>query len=265
MVLIGGQENKNDSRLILSEIARLTGEGALLVSTLASGEPLKQWETYRHVFRELGVADVRHMAIESREDAADPRIAELLKGASCLFFGGGDQLRITSKLGGTNLYTAIRAAHATGSLALAGTSAGASAMGEAMLVSSGADEESHKIKGAFMMARGLGFVRDMVIDQHFAQRARIERLVAAVAEHPGVLGIGIDEDTAVMLDESQSMRVIGSGAVYIADGSAVTYSNVSEHESERTLCLFDVRLHVMVHGTAFKLDTRRPNAIEHWR
>jgi cyanophycinase len=263
IVLIGGGENKDGDLLILSEVASLARPGALVLATMASGEPLRQWEIYSRVFKELGVTEVRHLAMDSREDAADPKRAAVLNGASCLFFTGGDQLKITSKLGGTALYAAIRAAHHGGELSLSGTSAGASAMGETMLVSAGNEqEESHKVKGAFLMARGLGLVRDMVIDQHFAQRARIERLVGAIAENPGVLGIGIDEDTAVILDGSDSMRIIGSGAVYVADGNAVTYSNVSENASERTLCLFDVRLHVLAHGTAFNVITRRPRGME---
>jgi cyanophycinase len=141
---------------------------------------------------------------------------------------------------------------------LAGTSAGASAMGQTMLVTDGASERSHKVKGAFYMARGLGFVGDLVIDQHFAQRARIERLMGAVAENPGVLGIGIDEDTAVILKGSEQFRVIGSGAVYVADGRDLTFSNVSEQASQRTLCVFDVKLHVLCHGASFDLATRRP-------
>ena len=262
LILIGGSENKSGTGLILSEVAALTRDRALVLATLASEEPARQWETYSGIFKKLGIHDIRHLAIDSREEASDPKWSGVLSGAGCLFLTGGDQLKIVGKLGGTSLFAAIRSAHASGDLMLAGTSAGASALGETMLVSGGAEEETHKIRGAFSMARGLGLVRDMVIDQHFAQRARIERLVGALAEDPGVLGIGIDEDTAVLLDEGGTMRVIGSGAVYVADGSSITYSNVCENPSERTLCLFDVRLHVLVHGTAYNRATRRPMALE---
>jgi cyanophycinase len=98
----------------------------------------------------------------------------------------------------------------------------------------------------------------MIIDQHFAQRARIERLIAAVAENPAVLGLGIDEDTGVILEGEDRLVVTGSGAVYVADGHGVTYSNMSEQASGRTLCLFDVRLHVLCHNTGFDLKTRKP-------
>jgi cyanophycinase len=121
--------------------------------------------------------------------------------------------------------------------------------------------EKHKLGRAFIMARGLGFIRDMVIDQHFAQRARIERLLGAMAENPGVLGVGIDEDTAVIVRGSQ-FRVIGSGAVYVADGSHISYTNATQGKPDRTLCLFDVRLHVLSHGSCFDMTRRKPGRDE---
>jgi cyanophycinase len=108
------------------------------------------------------------------------------------------------------------------------------------------------------MSRGLGLVRDLIIDQHFAQRARIERLLGAVGENPGVLGIGIDEDTGVILEPDDCFDVIGSGAVYVVDGRALTHTNVSEQASRSTLCLFDVTLHVLDKHSGFDLKTRRP-------
>jgi cyanophycinase len=132
-------------------------------------------------------------------------------------------------------------------------------MGDSMLVSRGPLEEpSHKVDAAFYMARGLGLVSDLIIDQHFAQRARIERLIGAIAENPGVLGVGIDEDTGVILEPDNRCHVIGTGAVYVADGSGVTHTNVSEQSRGHTLSLFDVALHVLNHGTGFDLGTRRP-------
>jgi cyanophycinase len=131
-------------------------------------------------------------------------------------------------------------------------------MGASMLVGESTQEESHKVGGAFYMAHGLGLVEGLVIDQHFAQRARIERLIGAVAENPGGLAIGIDEDTAVIVEGDARFTVIGSGAVYVADGRTVTHTNMSEQMKGSTLCLFDVALHVLSHGTGFNLLTRRP-------
>jgi len=257
-ILIGGAEDKTGERLILAEVARRASHGRIVVATLASQEPLRQWDTYRSIFADLGVAETAHLAIDSREDALDPARMQLLDDARCVFFTGGDQVKLSMKLSGTLLHDRIRDEYYDAGLLLAGTSAGASAMGETMLVANEETDRSHKIKGAFYMARGLGLLRDVVIDQHFGQRARIERLVGAVAENPGALGIGIDEDTAVILEAGERFRVIGSGAVYVADGRDLTYTNVAEQAANRTLSVFDVKLHVLSHGNAFDMKTRRP-------
>jgi cyanophycinase len=258
VILIGGSEDKHGARLILSEVARRCGSGTLVVATLASEEPDRQWRRYERVFTELGVKRVQHLAITSREHIMDGSQDAVGDDVSAVFFTGGDQVRIVAKLGGTALLARLRERFAKGAL-FAGTSAGASAMGETMLVSDeSSNEASHKVDAAFYMTRGLGLVRDMVIDQHFAQRARIERLIGAVAENPGVLGIGIDEDTGIVIEPTGTFHVLGSGAVYVADGRRVTHTNMSEEARGHTLCLFDVALHVLNHGTSFDLNSRRP-------
>jgi cyanophycinase len=257
LVLIGGREEKDGERIILTEVARRAGSGTLVVATLASAEPDCQWRRYSKAFAELGVKHVEHLAVADREAAIAPEITDLLADATAVFFTGGDQLKIVAKLGGTALLARMRELFENGGL-IAGTSAGAAAAGEVMLVSQGARGDSHKVEGAFYMTRGLGLVSDLIIDQHFAQRARIHRLLGAVGENPGVLGIGIDEDTAVIVRPQDSFEVIGSGAVYVVDGSGVTHTNVSQQASRSTLRLFDVKLHVLDGRSGFDLKARRP-------
>jgi cyanophycinase len=258
LIMVGGAEDKTGSRAILSEVARRVGDGKLVIATLASEEPEYQWATYSQIFRELGARDVTHLQAETRDELMDDAVLEMLEEATAVFFTGGDQLRITTKLGGTPAYDGIRALYKQRHGLVAGTSAGAAAIGQVMLMSPELEgAEKHRLKQAFMMARGLGLIRDVVIDQHFAQRARIERLLGAIAENPGVLGVGIDEDTAIIVDYRQ-FTVTGSGAVYVADGSAITYTNVPERAADPTLCLFDVRLHVLCAGTGFDMARRRP-------
>jgi cyanophycinase len=258
LMMIGGAEDKTGQRTCLQALARLIGSGRLVVTTLASEEPERQWSTYARVFRDLGVQHVDHLLVKTRDSLSDAANLEMLSRASGVFFTGGDQLRITTLLGGTPAYDLIRALYKKRGGIIAGTSAGAAAMGQVMPMGTATESpETHKIRQAFMMARGLSLIRDVVIDQHFAQRARIERLLGAVAENPAVLGVGIDEDTAIIVDY-QRFDVIGSGAVYVADGSSITYTNIAERGPESTLCLHNVRLHVLAMGSAFDMVARRP-------
>jgi cyanophycinase len=148
----------------------------------------------------------------------------------------------------------VREIHHAGGV-IAGTSAGASVMSETMLVS-GSSGESHRI-GDLHMAPGLGLVRDAVIDQHFAERGRFGRILGAVAHNPRVLGVGVDEDTALVIEGRQA-KVIGSGAVYVFDGEDVSHSNIAEERRDRALSMFDVRLHVLSAGDSFDLKRRKP-------
>lgn len=171
-----------------------------------------------------------------------------------MFFTGGDQLKITSQLGGTPTFSRIQEIFGAGGV-IAGTSAGASAMSETMLVANN-DDASYRIKSVLLMAPGLGFAQDMLIDQHFAERGRMARLIGAVSQNPRVLGIGIDEDTARILEHNRSFRVLGVGAVYVVDASKTTYSNIGEEDSDRTLSSFGITIHMLSRGDRFELATR---------
>jgi cyanophycinase len=254
LVIIGGHEDKEGDCIILKEVAKLVGSGSLVVATVASHEPKGYFDSYKKAFSRLGLHDLSELYVEDRAETADRAKLEKLTDAAGVFFSGGDQLRISSQIGDTPFETQVRKIFSTGGV-IAGTSAGASAMGETMLIR-GASAESHRI-GDLHMAPGLGLVRDVIIDQHFAERGRIGRLLGAVALNPRILGIGIDEDTAIVV-RGRRFRVLGAGAVYIVEGAGVTRSNIAEAESDRTLSMFDVRLHVLSDGDCFDLDSRRP-------
>ncbi|WP_437732078.1 cyanophycinase [Sorangium sp. So ce1335] len=256
LVLIGGHEDKEGEREILREVVRRAGGRPIVVATLASEVAGELWIEYEPVFRALGAGDVRHLDIAQRDQAREARWLEILDDAGCVFFTGGDQLKITSKLGGSRLADAICAVYRRGGT-IAGTSAGASVMSETMLVG-GAGEESAKVRGAVRMAPGLGLVRDILVDQHFAQRGRLGRLLGAVAHNPRLLGVGIDEDTAAVIEPERRLRALGTGAVYIVDGRNLSHTNIGEEQGDRALSLFDVRLHVLSSGDSFDLETGRP-------
>jgi cyanophycinase len=254
LLIIGGGEDKEGERSILREVAKHLDGGRLVIATVASHEPEGYFEAYQHAFADLGVTDLVELYVKDRAETLDPDKLKILDGAAGVFFSGGDQLRISSQIGDTPIEQRVREIHERGGL-LAGTSAGASVMSETMLVK-GTSGESYKI-GDVHMAPGLGLVRNMIIDQHFAERGRFGRLFGAVAHNPRELGIGIDEDTALLF-EDERFQVIGSGCVYVVDGAGVTHSNIAEAEPERALSMYDVRLHVLSAGDTFDVAKRRP-------
>jgi cyanophycinase len=254
LIIIGGGEDKEGQRLILREVARHLNGGKLVLATVASHQPEGYFEAYQKAFADLGIEDLVELYVNDRAETLDPEKLRLLDGAAGVFFSGGDQLRISSQIGDTPIEQRVREIHERGGV-IAGTSAGASMMSETMLVK-GTSGESYKI-GDLHMAPGLGLVRDVIIDQHFAERGRFGRLFGAVAHNPRELGIGIDEDTALVLQDSR-FEVIGNGCVYIVDGAGVTYSNIAEARPERALSMYDIRLHVLSAGDTFDLAKRRP-------
>jgi cyanophycinase len=258
LVIIGGHEDKEGDCIILKEVTKRAHSGRLVLATIASEEPEDYFEEYKTCFSRLGIKDLIHLYIADRAESADEEKLKQLDDVEGIFFSGGDQLRISSQIGDTPFETRILEIYKNGGV-IAGTSAGASVMGETMLVK-GANSESHRI-GDLHMAPGLRLVKDVIIDQHFAERGRIGRLLGAVALNPRILGIGIDEDTAIVVRGSE-FDVIGSGAVYVIDGAGVTRSNITEGEENRTLSMSDVCLHILSCGDSFDLNYRRPVSSE---
>ncbi|MFL5196803.1 MAG: cyanophycinase [Microvirga sp.] len=254
LVMIGGGEDKEGDRVILREVARRLDGGKLVLATVASHEPEGYFEAYQKAFADLGVTDLTELYVRDRAETLDPEKLRSFEGAAGVFFSGGDQLRISSQIGDTPVESRVREIYERGGL-VAGTSAGASVMSDTMLVK-GSSGESHRI-GDLHMAPGLGLVRDVIIDQHFAERGRFGRLFGAVAHNPRELGLGIDEDTAIVL-AGRRFEVLGSGCVYVIDGAGVTHSNIAEARPERALSIYDVRLHVLSSGDVFELARRRP-------
>jgi cyanophycinase len=259
VVAIGGHEDRVGDKHILRAVAdRLGPHGKLVVCTVASEEPHALWEEYEAAFRALDIPHVYRLDIESREDASSPHAMRTLEGASGVFFTGGDQLKITNHIGDTPTFSRIQEIFEEGGI-IAGTSAGASVMSETMLVTNGSDP-SAPIRSALLLAPGLGFASDMLIDQHFSERGRMARLISAISRHPRVLGVGIDEDTALILERERSFRVLGAGGVYVVDASKTTRSNVVDAHEARTGSTFGIAVHMLSQGDEFDLRTRTPSS-----
>jgi cyanophycinase len=256
LVIIGGAEDKQGECKILREFVRLGGgpQARVLVITVATEFPVEAGAQYIEVFQRIGAADVRTFDVSSREAANRDSAVAYIRNATCIFFTGGDQLRITKLLGGTRVDAALHDALAQG-VALGGTSAGASMMSSTMIVD-GQAETNPRIS-VVQMAPGMEFLDGVVIDQHFAQRGRLGRLMAAVAQYPHHLGLGIDEDTAIIA-QAGAFRVIGRGAVSVVDAGAMTHSNLDHVHLDESLALCDVKLHILPEGYGFHLRTRKP-------
>jgi cyanophycinase len=256
LIVIGGHEDRDPKRdrVILREVARRVRGGKLVLATVASHQPEGYFDDYQKALADLDIGELVELYVEDRAEAGDRDKLRVLDDAAAIFFSGGDQLRITSQIGDSGIEAKVRRLYERGGL-VAGTSAGASVMSDTMLVR-GSSSVTHRI-GDLHMAPGLGLMRDVIIDQHFAERGRFGRLIGAVAHNPRVLGIGIDENTAAVI-EGDEFRVIGDGAVYIVDGSGVTYCNLAEADPDKALSMHDVCVHVLASGDRFDLKSRKP-------
>jgi cyanophycinase len=256
LVIIGGAERKDPNYTVLKTVAdRIKANQHLLIVTAASYEPEGTAEDYTRIFKELGVARIEVADIRTREDAQQKEVVDKCERAGAIFFTGGDQLRITSQMGDSPTYQCMKARYEDG-LTIIGTSAGAAAMPFTMIVG-GPSDEGNRIS-TLSMAPGLGLLDYVVIDSHFGQRGRMGRLIGAVMQNPRNMGLGIDEATAIVVERAEYFRVVGPGAVYVVDGSEISYSSLSEEHAEGVVTVHDVRLHVLGEGDCYDLSTRRP-------
>lgn len=261
LLIIGGAEDKGRDGDILKKLVELAGghEAIITVITVAAEDPREAGQGYVRVFKELGVGDVAALGIETREDAQGQSLVDRILESTALFFTGGDQLRITSLLGGTSVYHALHRGYREGVL-IAGTSAGAAAMSDTMIVGGSGDKTP---QGSLInMAPGMGLLEEVVVDQHFAQRGRLGRLLMAVAQNPFILGVGIDEDTAVLVAPDATFEVIGSQTATVIDAVPAKYVNVSELGSGEPLTLIDAKIHVMSSGAGFDMKSREAYIIK---
>ncbi|WP_146171927.1 cyanophycinase [Pseudoduganella armeniaca] len=250
VMIVGGTEAPAERTDVLGRFVQLCGGPAspIVVLTAASTTPDEVWAAYRPAFAAAGARQCEQVHAGSREEAADPALAARLAQARGIFITGGDQKRLTAAIGGTPLHEAIRRAVRAGA-SIGGTSAGASALGVHM-VTDGRAEFSPE-KGAVGMGAGLGLLPQCIIDQHFSQRHRINRLLTLIAANPELAGIGVDEDTAMVLTGAGALEVVGPGAVTLVDGRHMR-TNLADVERGEIPLMLDVRVHVLPTGTALE-------------
>jgi cyanophycinase len=256
LVIIGGAEDKEGDCTILREFVRRAGgvNARIVVMTVATELPREVGDNYIRVFERLGVEDVRIVDTVEREDATSASYLEAIEKATGVFFTGGNQARITSVLKDTEIDKLLHRRLSEG-IVIGGTSAGAAMMPDMMIVEG--DSETNPRIEVVDMEPGMAFLPGVVIDQHFAQRGRIGRLLSAVAQQPVVLGFGIDENTAVVVNNNQ-FEVVGEGAVTVIDFSDITHTNLDQILKDEDLALCGVKLHILPHGYRFDMSSRKP-------
>lgn len=254
LIAIGGGEDREGECFILNEFVQLAkGKNArIVVMTTATEKPEEMGEIYIKAFSKLGVKEVRVVDVSSRADSMAEENIEAVEHATGLFFTGGDQLHVTSLMGGTELQRIIHARYEK-DLIIGGTSAGAAMMSNSMILSGDSDENPRL--GSVSMGAGMDLIVGCIIDTHFSQRGRHGRLLAAVAHYPQDVGFGIDENTAFVVKNNQ-FEVIGEGAVTVIDAGAMTYTNTPYVEKGKSLTLGDVKIHVLSEGHKFDLRKR---------
>jgi len=254
-MIIGGAEDKIRDRVILNRFAALAGgsDGVVCVISTASSLGFEAGERYREIFTGLGIQTVRPLHAMSRSQANDAAYVRQLDDATGIFLTGGNQLRLSSTVGGTLLAEAVLERFREGAV-VAGTSAGASAMSSHM-IAFGASGGTPKHRMA-ALAAGLGVLPSVIVDQHFQQRNRYGRLLSVIAQNPSLLGLGVDEDTAGVVGPDGVMEVIGRGSVTIIDGSTAE-TDAWEVHGHRPVMISGVALHALPSGYKFDLRHRR--------
>lgn len=254
VIIIGGAEDKVRDRVILGRFVELAGsaDAQIAVISTASSMGAQAGERYREIFTELGAAAVRPLHAVTRTQANDESAARIVRDATGIFLTGGNQLRLSSMIGGTRLGDAIMTRFKAGAV-VAGTSAGASAVSSHM-IAFGASGATPKHRMA-QIAAGLGLLPGVIVDQHFQQRNRLGRLLSLIAQNPSLLGLGVDEDTAGVVGPDQVMEVIGRGSITVVDGAA-SETDAWEIRGHRPLMISGVVLHSLPAGYRFDLRRR---------
>ncbi|GAB4492232.1 MAG: cyanophycinase [Anaerolineales bacterium] len=254
LMAIGGAINPKKPT-VLEEFIRRAGGDLARVVILPQASALKDTgQYYEAVFRTLGAEDALALEFHQRGEAGAPKQLEAIRGATGIFIAGGNQMRLSVSFGGTPLEAELLSAYRRGCV-IAGTSAGAAILSKTM-IAYGKNGPTPR-EGILHFAPGLGFTEKFTFDQHFRQRDRLGRLVYAVATHPGILGVGVDEDTAAIVENDEAITVCGSGAVTIVDGQEITGTDVAEIERRGPIAVSNLKVHILTDTCVYNGRTRQ--------
>jgi cyanophycinase len=258
IIPIGGAEEKENSPEILERFVQLCGGKNANIAVIATASRMEDTGVrYEKIFSGLGAGNVTAITFDTRRDCEETGRLKQLASANGVFFTGGNQLRLSTVIGGTSVAKEIRRMNAAG-VHVAGTSAGAAFISEHM-IAFGAEGSSPKA-GQARLAPGLGLTNRFIIDQHFRQRDRLGRLLSALAYNPFAIGLGLDEDTAAFIGPDNNIEVEGSGGITIVDASGIEFSSMDSADEGKVVCMLGLQLHILVAGATFNLHTRQASA-----
>ena len=254
VIPIGGAEERQNDPVILQRFVELCGSKDARIAIIPTASQLDETgPNYEKVFNDLGAGEAFSLIINTREEAQDDSFLEQLESANGIFITGGNQLRLSTILGGTPVAQAIRRLNAAG-IHVAGTSAGAAIMPEHMIA--GGSKGALPTQQGVTFAPGLGLLNKVIIDQHFSQRNRLGRLLSAVSYNPFASGLGICEDTAAFIGPDDTLEVVGNGSITVIDPSGLEYSSMAEASEGESLTLLGIKMHILSEGAIYNISNR---------
>jgi cyanophycinase len=272
LLIIGGAENKGEDEAkkkqtpddferleILKTFIRLTEkeDPVLEVVTTASSEGEESFEDYRKAFEELKISNLGHIHHSShKEMMSDDKLIDRLRAADGIFFAGGDQLKYTSIYGGTTFLTLLKERYIYERIVIAGTSAGAMALSTPMIYAG--NDEVQELGGMIKVTTGLEFLKDVCIDTHFVHRGRFVRMAQVVVTNPSCIGMGIEEDTAVIVRNGLDTEVIGTGTIIIMEGFEISEASIENFTSKKPITIRDLKMHILSSGDRYKIPQNNP-------
>lgn len=257
VLIIGGAEDKLNERYILRKFVEMSGgkDSSILIVPVPSDFPIATATLYSGIFNKIGVKEVKVLEANSSKDFLNLNSKEVLQGITGVFLTGGDQMRLSSILGGTNFISELKHCIKNGTV-LAGSSAGAAGFSSTMIVRG--EPTVQPLKDSIRLCPGLGILQNIIIDQHFTQRARINRLITAVSYNPSNLGIGIDENTAIHIRKDGIIEILGTGTVTIVDGSKISYNTIADVEESEPFSVVGLNIDILSRGVRYDLNNRKP-------
>jgi len=269
LVIVGGHEDKSgqrekrkqeasSSKDVLPTFFQLIGKKEPVIEVITSGSSLgeESFRDYEKAFTALGAKEVGHIHHDERADVLQADLGERLSKADAVYFSGGDQLKLTSVYGGTQLLLILKERYISDRLILGGTSAGAMAFSTPMIFAG--NQEVQQITGEVRITTGLEFLKDVCIDTHFVDRGRFVRMAQVIATNPSSIGIGIEENTAIVIRNGREAEVIGSGVVIVIDGFNITGSNILKFGSEERVSIHNLNVSILSKGEKYDIPRHNP-------